>query len=105
MLAFLGLDTPGINEDRRAAALEAVGTFFEVVRDKGLLKKAADDDRLPFGVAYFTLVRAWIDGQFEAPVLESTTREQAHDLLAGSLRTLGRTRKWEEVLQAFLAKA
>lgn len=105
VLAFLGLDTPGINEDRRAAALEAVGTFFEVVRDKGLLKKAADDDRLTFGVAYFTLLRAWIDGRFETPVRESTTREQAHDLLAGSLRTLGRTRKWEEVLQAFLAKA
>jgi MoxR-like ATPase len=105
VLAFLGLDTPGTHEDRRAAALEAVGTFFEVVRDKGLLKKAPDDDRLTFGVAYFALLRAWIDGQFEAPVRESTTREQAHDLLAGSLRTLGRTRKWEEVLQAFLAKA
>ena len=105
VLAFLGLDTPGIHEDRRAAAREAIGTFFEVVRDKGLLKKAADDDRLTFGVAYFALLRAWIDGQFGAPVRESTTREQAHDLLAGSLRTLGRTRKWEEVLQAFLAKA
>lgn len=105
VLAFLGLDTPGTHEDRRTATREAVGTFFEVVRDKGLLKKAADDDRLTFGVAYFTLLRAWIDGQFEAPVRESTTREQAHDLLAGSLRTLGRTRKWEEVLQAFLAKA
>ena len=79
--------------------------FFEVVRDKGLLTKAADDDRLTFGVAYFNLLRAWIDGKFEAPVRESTTKEQAHELLAGSLRTLGRTRKWEEVLQAFLARA
>jgi hypothetical protein len=67
--------------------------------------RMAERYRLAFGVAYFTLLRAWIDGQFDAPVRESTTREQAHDLLAGSLRTLGRTRIWEEVLQEFLRKA
>jgi hypothetical protein len=105
VLAYLGLDTTEAEQDdRRAAAHEAVGTFFEVARDLDLFSKADDDDRLPFGVAYFALLRAWIDGRLDAPIAESTLREQARDLLAGSLRTLGRKRKWEEALRMFLAK-
>ncbi len=106
VLAFLGLDAvvqaPG---ERSNATLAAVSTFFEVVREQGLLAKAEDDDRLTFGVGYFALLRAWVEGRLDVPRREATTNEQARDLLADSLRTLGRTRKWEEALRAFLAKA
>jgi hypothetical protein len=105
VLDYLGLAaTEPENDDRRAAAHEAIGTFFEVARDLELFSKADDEDRLPFGVAYFALVRAWIEGQFDAPVAEATPLEQARTLLAGSLRTLGRNRKWEEALRTFLGK-
>jgi dynein-related subfamily AAA family protein len=105
VLAYLGLDaTDPEKNDRRAAVHEAVGTFFEVARDSDLFSKANDEDRLPFGVAYFALVKAWIEGQFDSPIVESTPLEQARILLAGSLRTLGRKRKWEEALRTFLGK-
>jgi hypothetical protein len=103
--AFLGLDIPDSSDARRTATLEAVETFFEVVQDAKLFSKVADGDRLAFGVAYFTLLRAWVTHQLEAPGHESTIKEQAYDLLAGSIRTLGKMRKWDEVLRAFLAKA
>ena len=106
VLGYLGLSETGPETDgRRAAAHEAVGTFFEVARDLALFSKADDDDRLPFGVAYFTLLQAWIEGRFETPVVESTPQEQARYLLAESLRTLGRHRKWEEALRTFLKRA
>jgi hypothetical protein len=105
VLGFLGLDTPDSSDARRTATLEAVETFFEVVQDAKLFSKVADDDRLPFGVAYFTLLRAWVTHQLEAPGHESTIKEQAYDLLAGSIRTLGKMKKWDEVLRTFLAKA
>ena len=106
VLAYLGLDSAEAEkDDRRAAAHEAVGTFFEVARDMDLFSKVDDDDRLPFGVAYFALLRAWTDRRFDAPVAESTLREQARDLLASSLRTLGRRKRWEEALRLFLSKA
>jgi hypothetical protein len=106
VLAFLGLDSAaGGDGERREATLAAVAMLFEVVRDESLLAKAEDDDRLPFGAGYFALLRAWIDGRFDAPERDATTSEQARDLLAASLRTLGRTRRWEHALRAFLAKA
>ena len=103
VFGYLGLD--GANLDgRRAAAHEAVGAFFEVAREFKLLSKSEDDDRLPFGVAYFGLLQAWVEGRIDTPLTEATAPEQARDLLAGSLRTLGRTKKWSEVLHTFLAK-
>jgi len=105
VLAYLGLDgTDAAKDERRVAAHEAVGTFFEVARDLDLFSKADDDDRLPFGVAYFALLQAWINRRLDAPIAESTLREQARDLLASSLRTLGRRKKWEEALRLFLSK-
>jgi hypothetical protein len=105
LLAYLGLDEPeSLQNLRRAAAYEAVGTFFEVAREYNLLLKAEDDERLPFGVAYLLPLRAWVDGQLEVPLGEETLPEQARDLLARSLRTLGRTKKWTEALHAFLTK-
>ena len=85
-------------------ARAAVGAFFEVTRELKLLSKAEDDDRLPFGVAYFALLRAWIQGKIDTPLPEATVPEEARDLLASSLRTLGRTKKWSEALRTFLAK-
>ena len=90
---------------RHTAAMEAVGMFFETARDLDLLGKEDLDYRLPFGVAYFTLLQAWTDGRLDSPVIDETPREQAKDLLASSLRTLGRSRQWDEVLRAFLKKA
>jgi hypothetical protein len=104
VLAYLGLDGTETGDGRRAVALEALGTFFETVRTHELLAKAPDDDRLPFGVAYFALLRAWVTGQLTLSS-DETLKEQARDLLAGSLRTLGRSRKWKEALRAFLAAA
>jgi hypothetical protein len=105
VLGYLGLvATHSEKNERRAAAHEAVGTFFEVARELRLFSKADDDDRLPFGVAYFALLLAWIEGRLDSPVVEATPREQARNLLAGSLRTLGRNRKWEEALRTFLKK-
>lgn len=105
VLSFLGLEGAEVNGERDAATLEALETFFETVRTRGLLSKGEDDDRLPFGVAYFALLRAWVTGQLVLPSEGCTVGEQARDLLAGSLRTLGRTKKWEEALRAFLAVA
>lgn len=106
VLAYLGLDAPESEKDtRRAAAHEAVGIFFEAARETELFSKADDDDRLPIGVAYFDLLRAWLDGRLEMAVAESTHREQAKDLLDGSLRSLsGRRKKWEEALRLFRSK-
>jgi AAA domain (dynein-related subfamily) len=106
VLTFLGIDgAEPHGDEKRAAASEAVGAFFEVVRELKLLSKAEDDDRLPFGVAYFALVQKWIGGELDPTVAQSTPLEVARDLLAGSLRTLGRTRQWEEALRKFLAKS
>lgn len=106
VLTYLGIDgAEPHGDEKRAAASEAVGAFFEVVRELKLLSKAEDDDRLPFGVAYFALVQKWVDGELDATAAQSTPLEVARDLLAGSLRTLGRTRQWEEVLCKFLAKS
>jgi len=105
VLAYLKIDPVGAGSSlRHAAALEAVGLFFETVRDLDLLAKEDVDDRLPFGVAYFTLLQAWVAGKLDSPVVEATPREQAKDLLASSLRTLSRARKWEQALSTFLAK-
>jgi AAA domain (dynein-related subfamily) len=106
ILAYLGLEGGDAQRDaRRAAAHEAVQTLFEVARDRKLLLTAVDDDRLPFGVGYFELLRAWVQGRLDAPLTEATAPEQARDLLAGSLRAFGRTKTWSEALRAFLAKS
>jgi len=104
VLAYLGLDAETHRDSRGKAAHEAVETFFEVTRERNLLSKAEDDDRLPFGVAYFELLKKWVEGQLDMPSTEATTREQARDLLAASLRTLGRTEKWREALHKFCEK-
>jgi MoxR-like ATPase len=102
VLTYLNIDvTETVLNARQAAALEAVDLFFDTVRDLDLLLKEDLGDRLPFGVAYFALLRAWVDGTLDSPALEATPREQAKELLASSLRTLGRARKWEEPLRRF----
>jgi hypothetical protein len=106
IVEYLGLDMEeGSAGDRREAAQDAIELFFQVARELKLLVKFEDDERLPFGVAYFALLRAWKQGQFETPLQDATVPEQARDLLAGSLRTLGRTKKWSDALRTFLAKA
>jgi len=100
---FLGVDPSAPATDKALAATEAVRNFFDVVRESKLLAKSEDDDRLSFGVAYFALMRSWLAGGLDLPaaLLDATPREQAHDLLAGSLRTLGRTTRWEDALRLF----
>jgi hypothetical protein len=103
VLAFLGLDGDGKSADPLgAAAYDAVANLFEVAREAKLLRKDEDDDRLPFGVAYFALVKEWIAKRLTLP--ESTPPEQARELVAASLRPLGRSRTWEDALRRFLAK-
>jgi len=102
--AFLHLEQSECPQSPRAqAAYEAVATFLEVARDCNLLLKGEDDDRLPFGVAYFTPLQAWIEGRLTTSPTEGTPSEEARHLLARSLSTLGR-RKWSQALRNFLAK-
>lgn len=106
ILAYLEIGGTEVHQgERRSAAYDAVAAFIEVARELSLLVKAEDDDRFPFGVAYFAPLRAWIRGQLDPPSTEATPPEQARDLVAGSLRTLGRTKEWSEALRKFLAKA
>ena len=104
VLSFLNLD--GTQDDTdllRAAALEAVAGFFEVAREAKLLSKDEDDERLPFGVAYFVLIKEWVNKRLVLP--EATPAEQVRELLAACLRPLGRSQEWENALRTFLAKA
>jgi hypothetical protein len=105
VLSYLGLTELSSPNERQTAALEAVETFFEVAKSKDLLHSAEDDERLPVGVAYFALLRSWVEGQLPAPTQESTPKEQARDVLAGSIRSLTRVKKWSEALREFLKKA
>lgn len=102
---YLGIAMDGdVANQRHAAAREALDLFFENARDHELLLKNEDDDRLPFGVGYFALLRSWTLGQLDSPLTEMTPKEQARDLLAASLRTLARHRKWDDALRAFSDK-
>ena len=105
VLTYLGLQGTGSLNELQSAALEAVSTFFDVARSKNLFVSTEDDERLPVGVAYFTLLRSWVDGQLPAATQESTPKEQARDVLAGSIRSLTRVKKWAEALREFLEKA
>jgi hypothetical protein len=101
---FLGVDPSASANEREGATADAVRSFFDVVRDNDLFAKSAEEDpRLPFGVGYFSLLRAWLAGELELPaaLVDATVREQANDLLASSLRTLGRSKRWEEALRLF----
>jgi len=103
VFSFLGIDATAPADDKAAATIDAVRDFFDVVRESDLLAKSEEEDRLPFGVAYFALLRAWLQGDLDLPaaLLNATHREQALELLAGSLRTLGRTARWEQALRLF----
>jgi len=105
VLNYLNLDPTGNNEgERHAAAYDAVASFFNAAREfQMLVREEKDDERLPFGVAYFAILKQWIGGSLTLP--ESTPPEQASELLAACLRPLGRSRDWEKVLGAFIAKA
>ncbi|BCS31409.1 hypothetical protein TBR22_A06100 [Luteitalea sp. TBR-22] len=106
VLSFLGITEPGaVNGPRQQAAVEAVDAFLEVAREHHLLTSDDLGDRLHFGVAYFELLRSWVDGRLQAPVLDAPYSEQARDFLASSLTTLGRAPRWREALKAFTAKA
>ena len=103
VLDYLVLDPESPEGERASAAVAAVRDFFDVVREKKLLAVGEDDDRLPFGVGYFALLRSWLVGRLELPpaLQNATSEEQARDLLAASLRVLGRSRNWEVALRAF----
>jgi MoxR-like ATPase len=101
---FLGVDSSAPANERAGATVDAVRSFFDIVRDSDLFAKSTEDDpRLPFGVGYFALLRSWLAGELELPaaLLDATVREQANDLLASSLRTLGRNKRWEDALRLF----
>jgi hypothetical protein len=106
VLAYLGLDESVADDDgRQGAAQDAVEAFFETAREQKLLTKDEDDDRLPFGVGYFALIKAWLDRRLDLPIAEATLSEQAWELTAASLSTLGRVKTWRDALTKFLEKA
>ena len=103
VLSFLGIDEDEVQPGRPQAAFEAMGAFFDLAREKDFFAKGHDEDRLRFGVGYFALLHAWVAGRLDAPLRDATPTEQARDLVAGSLRTLARTKAWEEALKSFLS--
>lgn len=105
ILTYLELDRPPLDSSARgSAALDAIIAFLEVLREEHLLVKSEDDDRLPFGVAYFAPLQAWIRGKLNLPPTEATVQEQARDLLTGSIRMSAKTKQWRSVLIKFLSK-
>lgn len=104
---YLLVDAAVATSERYVAAVEASKDFFEVARDLKRLSFAGEEERLPFGVGYLALLRAWVGGTLDLPpeAQETTPREQARDLVAASLRTLGRTRTWGDVLDAYEKRA
>lgn len=102
VLSFLGIDEDEVPAGRHQAAYEAMGAFFDLARERDFFAKGHDEDRLRFGVGYFGLLRAWVAGRLDAPLRDATATEQARDLVAGSLRTLARTKAWEEALKSFV---
>jgi MoxR-like ATPase len=105
VLAFLGLDVIEEKDSRQSAAQDAVEALFETARELKLLTKDEDVDRLPFGVAYFALIKSWIDRGLDSPLSEGTDSEQAWDLVAASLGNLGKSNTWRSALTRFLEKA
>lgn len=103
VLSFVACELAPGAESRRDAATEALSAFFEVARERKLLIRAEDDDRLPFGVGYFVLLQAWLSGRLESPLVDATILEQSRDLLASSLRTLAKARPWDDAIRQFLA--
>jgi MoxR-like ATPase len=91
----------GADERRLTAALDAFDDLLELARDEKLLVNAADDQRLPFGVGYFALLRAWTSGELVLDFEDESVGEQAKEVLAASLRTLSRTGKWQRLLDKY----
>jgi MoxR-like ATPase len=107
VLEYLLIAPTASGSERYVAAVDAARDFFEVARELNRLSPVGDEERLPFGVGYLALLRAWVEGTLELPLTarETTAREQARDLVAASLRTLGRARTWIEVLEAYEKRA
>jgi MoxR-like ATPase len=107
IFSFLGIDAAAPADQRAEATIDAVRDFFDVARDSDLIATAEEEDRLPFGVGYFSLLRSWHLGRLDLPTasLNETHREQAYQLVAGSLRTLGRAAHWDEALRMFESRA
>ena len=104
VLDYLCPDAAPASEERRQAVTEAVAQLFEAATDNKLLAPADDCDRLPFGVGYFAVLRAWVEGRLPSPLPDATEKEQAIDLLCASLTTLRRSKEWEHALRKFSAK-
>jgi hypothetical protein len=75
------------------------------VADRGLLTSSDLGERLPFGVGYFGLLRAWcceaLKMSDEFSELELSV--QARRIMRLCLRAATRDRKWEDVLRDLAA--
>jgi hypothetical protein len=101
--AYLGIEAGGPNDERRAAAEQALQKLLELAEAaKDLLAESDVAARFPFGVAYFALLKAWLDGRLDDAALEGTVREQAYRWTAASLRTLRREPRWEKIARSLL---
>ena len=104
LLDYLCPDDGAVPEDKRPVIDEAVTQLFDAAREDKLLAAGDDGERLPFGVGYFALLRAWAAGRLPSPLTDATEKEQAIDLLCASLMTLKRSKEWERALRKFSAK-
>jgi hypothetical protein len=90
---------------RQDAAREAIDALFNVAREADELSMDDDDERLPFGAAYFALLAAWAQGSLRFKLLgkDASESEEAADLLLSGLRILARRPRWDEILRKLAA--
>jgi len=90
------------NEDRVDAARLVLENLFETLRGDGdHLAKTEMGEHLPFGVGYFSLLRAWAVGDLHlSPEFEQLdTLDQASHLMIVGLRGAARFRGLGSVLE------
>lgn len=105
VLAFLNIDSETKPAPREEHAEKAVREFFLLAGDQGLLSKAGGEQRLPFGVGYFTLLRSWVQGRLRMPATAAPIddHEQSRAVLVASLTTAHGSVKLRGILQRFEA--
>ncbi len=97
---FLGAAAPK-GEERREAALAVVDDLFQICSDAGKLLQSEIGEYLPFGVGYFSALKAWVEGKLplSRESQDREVRDQARSLVATSLSSAVRLRGMEEVIE------
>ncbi len=93
---FLGFE--GADGERLEAANDVVVRLFDAAATKQKLSKTERGDHLPFGVGYFSPLKAWVAGELRLAIDPDAT-VQARRVLVLALRGMARVRGFEPVLK------